>query len=457
MTASRKLDVLVYDVLAVTGVAFESDRAGVEAIREWGFRVPERIRTTTAVDEVLAYHADYNARRDDLDFEIDGIVIKLDDLAARRAMGATSHHPRWAMAMKFAPRQEITVIEKIDIQVGRTGVLTPVAWLRPVVVGGVTVSRASLHNRDELRRKDLREGDTVRIQRAGDVIPQVVEVVEHQRDRAEPFEMPSRCPVCESEVYQEGPRTICPNRFGCPAQLKARIIHFGSRSGLDIEGLGDETANLLVDQGLVSQLGELFDLTPSQLVEFEGFGQTSADALVNAIDSKRSPDLNRFLVALGIPEVGVTVARALAEHFGSFSNVRTASSKALVEIDGIGPRMSEAITSFFANEQSRKAVEEILGRGVTPKTLEIAPSIGLPDLGTAVFTGAIPVPRVIAETAWRSIGGKISGSVSKKTAFVVAGEKAGSKLLKAQKLGVEVLSFKQFLARLQENGGSLGE
>ena len=213
----------------------------------------------------------------------------------------------------------------------------------------------------------------------------------------------------------------------------------------------------MVDQGLVSQLGELFDLTPSQLVEFEGFGQTSADALVDAIDSKRSPDLKRFLVALGIPEVGVTVARALAEHFGSFSNVRTASSEALVEIDGIGPRMSEAITSFFANEQSRKAVEEILGRGVTPKTLEIAPSIGLPDLGTAVFTGAIPVPRVIAETAWRSIGGKISGSVSKKTAFVVAGEKAGSKLLKAQKLGVEVLSFKQFLARLQENGGSLGE
>ena len=457
VTASRNLDVLVYDVLAVKGTAFESDRAGVDAIREWGFRVPERIRTATTVDEVLAYHADYNERRDDLDFEIDGVVIKLDDLAARRAMGATSHHPRWAMAMKFAPRQEITVIEKIDIQVGRTGVLTPVAWLRPVVVGGVTVSRASLHNRDELRRKDLRERDTVRIQRAGDVIPQVVEVVEHQHDRAEPFEMPSRCPVCDSEVYQEGPRTICPNRFGCPAQLKARIIHFGSRSGLDIEGLGEETANLLVDKGLVNQLGELFDLTPSQLVEFEGFGQTSADALIDAIDSKRSPDLERFLVALGIPEVGVTVARALAEHFGSFSDVRTANSEALVEIDGIGPRMSEAITSFFANEQSRTAVEEILRRGVTPTTLEIAPSIDLPDLGTAVFTGAIPVPRVIAETAWRSIGGKTSGSVSKKTGFVVAGEKAGSKLVKAQKLGVEVLSFEQYMARLKEHGGSLGE
>ena len=456
VTASRTLDVLVYDVLAVRGTAFDSDMAGVEALREWGFRVPDRIRTATKVDEVLAYHAEHGAKREDLDFEIDGVVIKLDDLAARRAMGATSHHPRWAMAMKFAPRQEVTVIEKIDIQVGRTGVLTPVAWLRPVVVGGVTVSRASLHNRDELRRKDLREGDTVRIQRAGDVIPQVVEVVEQNRDRAEPFEMPSQCPVCQGEVYREGPRTICPDRFGCSAQLKGRIIHFGSRSALDIEGLGEETANLLVDQGLVTQLGELFDLTPEKLIGLDGFGKKSADGLVNAINSKRSPDLERFLIALGIPEVGVTVARTLASHFRSFGYIRTATADSLIEIDGIGPRMSEAITGFFANERNRAAVDEILTRGVEPTTIDVTP-VDLPDLGTAVFTGAIPVPRVIAETAWRSIGGNTSGAVSKKTAFVVAGDKAGSKLAKAQRLGVEVLSFDQFLTRLQELGGSLGE
>lgn len=454
ITASRKLDVLVYDVLAVDGTSFDTDAAGVDAIRDWGFRVPERIVTATTVDEVLAYHAAFEAERDELDYEIDGVVVKLDDLAARRAMGSTSHHPRWAMALKFAPRQEVTVIEKIDIQVGRTGVLTPVAWLRPVVVGGVTVSRASLHNREELRRKDLREHDTVRIQRAGDVIPQVVEVIEHHDDRSPPFEMPDRCPVCDTRVVEDGPRLVCPNRFGCSAQLKGRIVHFGSRHALDIEGLGEETANLLVDRGLVTRLGELFDVRPEQLTELEGFGEKSATALVEAIATKKSPDLDRFLIALGIPEVGVTVARTLAERFGSFDALRSATTEELVAIDGIGPRMSEAITSFFANEENAAAVDAVLSRGVMPKTVEVA-SEELPDLGTAVFTGAIPVPRVVAETAWRSVGGKTSGSVSKKTAFVVAGDNAGSKLEKAEKLQVEVLDFEQFVARLEEHGGSI--
>ena len=454
VTASRKLEVLVYDVLVVEGGSFTSDSAGVEAIRGWGFRVPERIQTATTVDEVLAYHSAYEEQRDELDYEIDGVVVKLDDLAARRAMGATSHHPRWAMALKFAPRQEVTVIEKIDIQVGRTGVLTPVAWLRPVVVGGVTVSRASLHNREELRRKDLREHDTVRIQRAGDVIPQVVEVIEHHDDRSPPFDMPDRCPVCETPVIEDGPRLVCPNRFGCNAQLKGRIIHFGSRSALDIEGLGEETANLLVDRGLVTQLAELFDVTLDHLVALEGFGEKSATALVEAIASKRTPDLNRFLIALGIPEVGVTVARTLAERFGSFDAIRRATTQQLVEIDGVGPRMSEAITSFFADERKAAAVEGILARGVEPKTVELT-SCDLPDLGTAVFTGAIPVPRVVAETAWRSVGGSTSGSVSKKTAFIVAGENAGSKLAKAEKLGVEVLDFDEFFVRLTDHGGTL--
>ena len=454
VTASRKLDVLVYDVLAVDGVTFDSDIAGVQAIRDWGFRVPERIQTASTVDDVLQYHARYDEDRDGLDYEIDGVVIKVDDLAARRAMGSTSHHPRWAMALKFAPRQEVTVIEKIDIQVGRTGVLTPVAWLRPVVVGGVTVSRASLHNREELRRKDLREGDTVRIQRAGDVIPQVVEVIGHPDERADPFEMPTQCPVCGSGVAEDGPRTVCPNRFGCVAQLKGRIIHFGSRAALDIEGLGEETANLMVDRRLVTQLAELFDLRAEQLMELDGFAAKSATALVSAIAAKRTPDLIRFLIALGIPEVGVTVARTLAERFGSFPAIRSATVDELVDIDGIGPRMSEAITGFFNDPRNEEAIEALLARGVQPTTMDVA-ACDLPDLGTAVFTGAIPVPRVVAETAWRSVGGSTSGSVSKKTAFVVAGDKAGSKLAKAEKLGVEILDFDQFLERLQGFGGSL--
>ncbi|MDX1390658.1 MAG: NAD-dependent DNA ligase LigA, partial [Acidobacteriota bacterium] len=344
--------VLVYDVLAVEGMTFASDTEGVDAIRQWGFKVPERIEVATTLEEIVDYHARFDRDREDLDYEIDGVVVKLDHLSARRAMGSTSHHPRWAIAFKFAPRQEITTIERIDVQVGRTGVLTPVAFLRPVVVGGVTVARASLHNREELKRKDLREHDAVRIQRAGDVIPQVVEVVEPGDPRSAEFKMPKECPVCGTEVYEDGPRTICPNRFGCSAQLKGRIVHFASRSALDIEGLGDETATLFVNTGLVTGLADLFDITPEQLVELEGFAEKSANALVAAIQDKKRPELARFLIALGIPEVGVTVARDLAQAFGSFDRIRSATVEDLVAVDGIGPRMSEAITGFFADERN---------------------------------------------------------------------------------------------------------
>jgi DNA ligase (NAD+) len=454
ITASRKLELLVYDVLAVEGASFATDTEGVAALREWGFRVPARIETAKSAEEIIAYHAAYDADRDTLDYEIDGVVIKLDDLAARAAMGATSHHPRWAIAFKFAPRQEITVIEKIDIQVGRTGVLTPVAWLRPVVVGGVNVSRASLHNREELRRKDLREGDTVRIQRAGDVIPQVVEVVEPGENRSDPFEMPTRCPVCDAEVYEDGPRTRCPNRFGCAAQLKGGLVHFGGRSALDIEGLGEETVSQLVERGLVKSLADLFALEADQLAVLDGFAEKSASALVEAIDARRTPDLARFLIALGIPEVGVTVARTLAQSFGTFAAIRGAPTDELETIDGIGPRMSEAITGFFADERNGMAIDALLDAGVLPQTVEVV-DVELPDLGTAVFTGAIPVARIVAETAWRSVGGKTSGSVSKKTAFVVAGDNAGSKLEKAERLGVEVLDFDTYLVRLREYGGDI--
>lgn len=456
MTASRKLDVIVYDILAVDGATFPTDSAGVQAIREWGFKVPERVEAADSSEAIVQYHKAFADVRDDLDYEIDGVVIKLDGLAARAAMGSTSHHPRWALAFKFPPRQEITRIDRIDAQVGRTGALTPVALLRPVIVGGVTVSRATLHNREELKRKDLRVGDTVRIQRAGDVIPQVVEVVESGDDRPPPYEMPSECPACGTAVIEEGPRTICPNRFACPAQLKGRIVHFGARNALDIEGLGEETANLLVDRGLVRELAGLFELEPEQLMVLEGFAEKSATALVGAIRAKKKPELNRFLAALGIPEVGVTVARDLARHFGSFERVRLATREDLEAVPGIGPRMSEAVSGFFADERNQLALDALLAHGIDPVASEPAPP-HLPDLGAAVFTGAIPVPRVVAESAWRLVGGTTAGSVSKKTAFLVAGEDAGSKLEKAGKLGVEVLDFDQFVKRLREHGGDLPE
>jgi DNA ligase (NAD+) len=456
ITASRKLDVLVYDVLRVRGEAITSDAEGVEAVRRWGFRVPARVRTATTVDEILAYHEAFQADRDDLDYEIDGVVIKLDDLEARARMGVTSHHPRWALAYKFEPRKEVTRIERIGVQVGRTGVLTPVAFLRPVVVGGVTIARASLHNREELKRKDIREGDTVRIQRAGDVIPQVVEVVHQDADRADPFEMPVRCPACHAPVIEDGPRTICPNRFGCPAQLKGRIVHFGAREALDIEGLGEETANLFVDRGLVKGLADLFDLRAEQLMELEGFAEKSATNLVHAIAARKRPDLRRFLIALGIPEVGVAVARDLAAHFGALPAIRDADAAALEAVDGIGPKMSAAITGFFAEPRNAAVIDDILARGVAPEETEPAP---LPetvaDAGSAVFTGALPIPRSEAEEIWRGVGGRVVGSVSKKTDWVVAGENAGSKLEKAEKLGVPVLTFEEWVRKVEELGGSV--
>ncbi|MCH7531297.1 MAG: NAD-dependent DNA ligase LigA [Gemmatimonadetes bacterium] len=454
VTASRKLDVLVYDLLVVEGQTFRSDTEGVEAIRQWGFKLPERIELAGSVEEILDYHAAFGADRDQLDFEIDGIVIKLDDSSMRSAVGATSHHPRWALALKFEPRQGITRIDKIDINVGRTGVLTPVAILRPVVVGGVTVSRASLHNREELKRKDLREGDTVRIQRAGDVIPQVVEVVEHEENRRPPFEMPAECPACGTLVFEEGPRTKCPNRFACPAQLQRRIEHFGARSSLDIEGLGEETAALFVREGLVGSLAELFDLRPEQLVEHEGFAEKSANALIEAIQSKKKPELARFLIALGIPEVGVTVARDLAQHFGTIEAIRGATAEQLEAVDGIGPKMSETITTFLEDGRNVAAIDAILDRGVVPVGPEPLPD-ELPDAGAAVFTGTIPIPRAAAEAAWRSVGGRTASSVSKKTDYVVAGDNAGSKLEKAERLGVTVLDFDAFVEMVRTLGGGV--
>ena len=456
ITASRRLDVLVYDVLAVEGASFATDHEGVEAIRQWGFRVPERMGSADDVEEILAYHAAFEGDRDRLDYEIDGVVIKLDDLAARERMGTTSHHPRWALAFKFEPRKEITRIEKIGIQVGRTGVLTPVAFLRPVVVGGVTIARASLHNREELRRKDIREGDTVRVQRAGDVIPQVVEVVEREADRHPPFEMPTTCPACGTPTYEDGPRTVCPNRFGCPAQLKGRIVHFGARSALDIEGLGEETSNLLVDRGLVHGLADLFGLTVEQLLPLEGFAEKSATNLVEAIAARKEPELARFLTALGIPEVGVAVARDLARHFGRFEAIRRAGREELEAVHGVGPRMSEAITAFFADPRNDAAIQGLLDLGVRPQESEPAPAAPAGgDQGAAVFTGAIPVPRSVAEAAWVAVGGRVVASVSKKTDFVVAGENAGSKLEKADKLGVSVLTFEEFVAKVVALGGTV--
>lgn len=449
ITAGRPLEVLAYDVLRVEGADFSTDMEGVEALRDWGLKVPERIRLAASLEEVLAYHRNYGEDRDGLDYEIDGIVIKLNDLEAREDLGMTSRHPRWALAYKFEPRKEVTRIERIAVQVGRTGVLTPVALLLPVEVGGVTVSRATLHNRDELERKDIREGDLVRVQRAGDVIPQVVERIEEPgRPRQAPFPMPQRCPACGGEVEVAGPFTRCTNAFGCPAQLKAALVHFASREALDIEGLGRETAALLVDRGLVRELVDLFGIRAAELVELPGFAEKSASNLEEAIQRRRRTELRRFVFGLGIPEVGVAVARDLANHFHTFEAIRGATREELESVHGIGPRMSEAIRTFLDQEQRRASIDALVG---AMEALEVpvgaVPRGGALQGSTVVFTGALPtLSRSDARSLAEGAGARVAGSVSRATSLVVAGEEAGSKLEKALALGVPVVDEAGFLA-----------
>ena len=464
ITRTRPLEFFAFDILDVRwatsgtqdgeasateeGTGLDTDEEAVGALRGWGLRLPDRTRKVADIDEAIAYHAEFARDRDDLDYEIDGVVLKLNALAPRAALGSTSHHPRWAFAFKFAPRQEVTRLERITVQVGRTGKLTPLALLRPVEVGGVTVSRASLHNREELERKDVRAGDLVRIQRAGDVIPQVVERVEEPgRARGEPFRMPEECPRCSAAVVEEGPFVVCSNRLGCPAQLERGIEHFVSRGGLDIEGLGSETVALLVGEGLVREPADLFDLTPDDLLKLEGFAETRSRKLAAAIQSARKTELARFIYGLGIPEVGATVARVLATEFRDLTVLRETTAERLEEVEGIGPIMSEKITEFFSDDARAASVDAILSKGfdlIPPPERES----GRRDGESVVFTGRLKsVTRSEAKKRVEGRGDRVVSSVSSRTGYLVKGEKPGSKADKAEKLGVTVLDEEAFLER----------
>jgi len=453
ITASRPLECLAYDVLAVRGAAFRTDADALDALKGWGFRLPDRVERVRSLDGILAYHAGFRRDRDTLDYEIDGVVVKLNDLDERVDLGMTSHHPRWAIAFKFEPRKEVTRVDRIVVSVGRTGVLTPLALLLPVEVGGVTVSRASLHNREEVGRKDVREGDLVRVQRAGDVIPQVVEVIpETDRERGAPFRMPERCPSCGTPVGVIGPFTVCSNRLGCPAQLKGRIAHFASRSALDIEGLGEETAALLVERGLVRDLADLFHLTAGQLSELPGFAEKSASKLVSGIQTARSTELQRLVYGLGIPEVGATVARDLAAHFRSFMALRDAGPDELQAVRGIGPKMTEQILGFFRDSATQRALDRLYAEMRDLSAPEVG---GAGPLGGKrfVFTGTLStMGREEAKEAVEAAGGRAVSAVSKETDYLVVGEGGGGKAEKAVKLGIPVLDEAAFLDLLRANG-----
>jgi DNA ligase (NAD+) len=455
VTASRPLDIYVYDILSAEGVALSTQWDVLSALEGWGLRVNDLPRKVDSVDDIVAYHRELESRRDDLEYEIDGVVVKLNDLAARELLGTTSHHPRWAYAFKFAPRKEITRVLKIVPSVGRTGVITPGAILQPVELGGVTVSRANLHNREEVARKDIREGDLVRVQRAGDVIPQVVELVDEPgRKRAKRFRMPSRCPSCGSELIERGPFTICSNSYRCPAQLAGRLEHFASRDALDIDGLGEETAKLLVGEGLVHQLPDLFEIVPKDLVPLEGFATKSAVSLVSAIEESSRTELHRFLYGLGIPEVGVTVAKALARHFLWFDALRKAASEQLEAVEGVGPKMAQQIELFFLDTKNIAVLDNLVEK-VT--LLEVAAASGAALDGIKfVFTGGMEqLSRREAKQLVESLGAKVISSVSRETDYVVVGADPGSKYEKAIELGVETLNEEQFVQLMREYGADV--
>ena len=452
LTARRPLDVFAFDILYIEGAAPLTQWEVQIALREWGFKVSDLPQRLEAFEDVVSYHDRIEEQRDELPYEIDGVVIKLDDHAARERLGSTAHHPRWAYAFKFPPRKEITRVERIIPSVGRTGIVTPIALLRPVQIGGVTISRANLHNIEQIREKDIREGDRVRVQRAGDVIPQVVErITEEGEQRQPPFQMPDRCPSCDTRLQRRGPFLVCPNSFRCPAQLAGRIQHFASRNALDIEGIGEETAQLLVEEDLVQDVPDLFDLTREDLLALEGFAEKSSRQLVEAIHAAREVELRRFLYGLGIPEVGQTVARDLAHHFGSLDALRNAEIQELEEVPGIAQKMASAIHDFLSHEGTARMLDRMLEeiQLINPDLPDERPLDGL----RFVFTGGLDTwTRSEAQDLVERYGGKATSSVSGATDYLVAGENPGSKLEQARERGVDILDEEGFQALLSSRG-----
>lgn len=453
ITASRPLSFFAYGLGDVQGWDVPPTHSALlDAVAAMGLPVNKDRRVVQGADGLVAFHQEVGAKRDSLPFDIDGVVYKVNDRALQQRMGFVSREPRWAVAHKYPAQEQTTVLRDIDIQVGRTGKLTPVAKLEPVFVGGTTVSNATLHNEDETRRKDVRIGDTVIVRRAGDVIPEVVGVVLERRpkDAGEPFDLyrklKGKCPVCGSGIAREEGEVDwrCSGGLFCPAQRKQAILHFAQRRAMDIEGLGDKLVDQLVDSGIVRTLPDLFKLGIANLTALERMGDKSAANLVDGLAKARTTTLARFLFGLGIRHVGETTAKDLAKHFGSLDRIMDASEQQLLEVPDVGPIVAQSIHTFFAQPHNREVVEQLRAAGVTWPEHEgsaAANAAPLPLAGkTFVLTGTLPtLSREEAKEMIEAAGGKVAGSVSKKTTCVVAGAEAGSKLDKARELGIEIL------------------
>jgi DNA ligase (NAD+) len=450
--AGKPLEIFCYDVVDSENGELPNSHWEVLALfSRWGFQTNPLNRRSSRLEEIEGYREELLRKRENLPYEIDGMVIKLDDRAAREKLGTRQRSPRWAFAWKFPPKKEITTLRDIAVQVGRTGMLTPVALLDPVQVGGVTVSRATLHNEEEVKRKDVRPGDTVRLFRAGDVIPEVAErIKEPGQKRGKRFSMPSRCPSCGSSVVREGAYVLCPAGLTCPAQRIGRIIHYASRDALDIETLGEKNVKQLVEKGLVRQLPDLYKLKEQELQSLEGFAEKSAAKLYRAIQGTKEPPLDRFLYSLGIRHVGEHVAQVLARRFGSLEKLKNAGQEELEQVQEIGPEIAESLYNFFQDEENRKILDQLKEAGVRPRKMEERRSLALEGL-TFVFTGELHgYSRKEAEQKVQALGGRAASSVSGNTDYLVVGEGPGSKLEEAKRQDVKILNEKQFEELLEE-------
>src|SRR3989441_11224206 len=450
-TAKRPLSMFFYDVGETGELRFSSHWDKLAKLKELGLRTNPQNKLARSLDEIRAHYADLLRRRHDVPYEIDGTVVKVDSEDQRRRLGSVSRTPRWAVAYKFPAEEEATTVEDIQVSVGRTGALTPVAFLTPVHVGGVTVARATLHNEEEVRRKDVRKGDRIFLRRAGDVIPEIVRVIAEARppEGLPEFRMPTHCPACGAEVHREGAITRCTN-LSCPAQLHGRLRHFASRGAMDIEGLGDQTCSQLVERGLVKTPADLYALTREQWLDLERMADKSVDNLLGALERSKQTSLRRFIYALGIRLVGEATARALALQFQGVPRLLDATLDELQAVRDVGPEVAQQIHDFTQTAENREAVRRLLEAGVRPAP-EAVEARG-PFAGkTVVLTGSMTgYSREEAKAEIERRGGRVSGSVSRKTDLVVAGEVAGSKLKKAAELGVRVVDEAGFRALLEE-------
>jgi len=447
ITASRRLDIIVYGAGAVEGARFERHSQLLDYLKGAGFKISLQCQLCHGIEEAAAYCEEWQGKHRELSYGTDGVVLKVDSLALQQELGQVSRSPRWAIAYKFPPEEQTTMVRDIIVSVGRTGALTPVAMMEPVVVSGSTVQHATLHNEDEVERKDVRIGDTVVIRKAGDVIPEVVSVIASKRTgRERKFKMPTKCPVCGADaVRPEGEAVRRCTGIACPAQLLGRIEHFFSRGGVDAEGLGPKITAQLAERGLVRDPADLYLLTKEQMLTLERMGEKLAENILQAIARTKRPPLARLVYALGIRHVGDHVAEVLAERFGSLERLAKASEEELAGTPEIGPKIAASVAVFFRQKQTQELLRKLVRAGVSPQAPEASAAAEGSFAGkTVVLTGALTMPRAEAERLIKARGGRIASSVSKNSDYVVVGESPGSKYEKARELGISILTEEEF-------------